>query len=121
MQFMYREWRRRVIRDARTRFFLSFRFVHIRLGRGHAGNDSYYEWNGWALGCFCSCSLLSMTVEGAAMYPTPEETVVVQAAEKLMIETMKRYDPSHDAYHGKLTDSQQTYFYIFIIIILDPF
>ena len=49
-----------------------------------------------------------MTVEGAAMYPTPEETVVVQAAEKLMIETMKRYDTSNEEYKGKLTDSQQT-------------
>ncbi|EMD31329.1 hypothetical protein CERSUDRAFT_119889 [Gelatoporia subvermispora B] len=33
------------------------------------------------------------------MYPSPEETVVVDAAEKLMIETMARYDPSHDAFH----------------------
>lgn len=42
-----------------------------------------------------------MTVENTAAYPTPEETIVVQAAENLMIETMKRYDPSHDAYHGE--------------------
>lgn len=42
-----------------------------------------------------------MSVETVPMYPTAAEAVVVQAAEKLMIETMKRYDPSHDAYHGK--------------------
>ncbi|TBU55335.1 hypothetical protein BD310DRAFT_857013, partial [Dichomitus squalens] len=34
-----------------------------------------------------------------AAYPTPEETAVVAAAERLMTETMARYDPSHDAYH----------------------
>lgn len=34
------------------------------------------------------------------MYPTQSEEAVVQAAEKLMIETMARYDPSHDAFHG---------------------
>ncbi|KAK7463395.1 hypothetical protein VKT23_006750 [Stygiomarasmius scandens] len=33
------------------------------------------------------------------MYPTPDEKVYIDAAEKLMIETMARYDPSHDAYH----------------------
>ncbi|KAI0073455.1 hypothetical protein K474DRAFT_193312 [Panus rudis PR-1116 ss-1] len=33
------------------------------------------------------------------MYPTPEENVVIHAAEKLMKDTMSRYDPSHDAYH----------------------
>ena len=36
----------------------------------------------------------------SASYPTIEEAAVVAAAEKLMIETMARYDPSHDAYHG---------------------
>ena len=36
----------------------------------------------------------------AATYPTQEEAAVVAAAEKLMVETMARYDPSHDAYHG---------------------
>ena len=35
-------------------------------------------------------------------YPTPEEAKVVAAAEKLMEETMARYDPSHDAFHGEL-------------------
>ena len=35
-----------------------------------------------------------------ATYPTQEEAAVVAAAEKLMVETMARYDPSHDAYHG---------------------
>ncbi|OCH94395.1 hypothetical protein OBBRIDRAFT_817234 [Obba rivulosa] len=33
------------------------------------------------------------------MYPSPEEATVIQAAEKLMIDTMARYDPSHDAFH----------------------
>ncbi|KAI0779098.1 hypothetical protein BC629DRAFT_1735987 [Irpex lacteus] len=32
-------------------------------------------------------------------YPTPEEAKVIAAAEKLMEETMARYDPSHDAFH----------------------
>ncbi|RPD61196.1 hypothetical protein L226DRAFT_508012 [Lentinus tigrinus ALCF2SS1-7] len=35
----------------------------------------------------------------SAHYPTKEEAAVVAAAEKLMVETMARYDPSHDAYH----------------------
>ncbi|ESK93961.1 metal dependent phosphohydrolase [Moniliophthora roreri MCA 2997] len=33
------------------------------------------------------------------MYPTPDEKVYIDVAEKLMVETMARYDPSHDAYH----------------------
>ncbi|KAH8099977.1 hypothetical protein BXZ70DRAFT_197627 [Cristinia sonorae] len=33
------------------------------------------------------------------MYPTPEEAIVVRAAERLMSKTMARYDSSHDAYH----------------------
>ncbi|KAF8655061.1 hypothetical protein AX16_003262 [Volvariella volvacea WC 439] len=33
------------------------------------------------------------------MYPTEQERAVIQAAEKIMLETMARYDPSHDAYH----------------------
>ncbi|TFK36634.1 hypothetical protein BDQ12DRAFT_633441 [Crucibulum laeve] len=33
------------------------------------------------------------------MYPTPQEKAVVDAAEQIMIETMARYDPSHDKYH----------------------
>jgi uncharacterized protein len=32
-------------------------------------------------------------------YPSEQERSVISAAEKLMIETMARYDPSHDAYH----------------------
>ncbi|KAI0711975.1 hypothetical protein C8T65DRAFT_574795 [Cerioporus squamosus] len=35
----------------------------------------------------------------SASYPSKEEAVIVAAAEKLMVETMARYDPSHDAYH----------------------
>jgi hypothetical protein len=34
------------------------------------------------------------------MYPTPQEAAVIAAAEQLMTETMARYDPSHDAFHG---------------------
>jgi len=35
------------------------------------------------------------------MYPTPQEKSVIEAAEKIMRDTMARYDPSHDAYHGE--------------------
>jgi uncharacterized protein len=35
------------------------------------------------------------------MYPDPHELAAIAAAEKLMTETMARYDPSHDAYHGQ--------------------
>nr|VWO95907.1 F-actin-capping protein subunit beta [Ganoderma boninense] len=34
-----------------------------------------------------------------ATYPTQQEAALVAAAEKLMVETMARYDPSHDAHH----------------------
>jgi hypothetical protein len=37
---------------------------------------------------------------GVAMYPTSEEKAIIDDAEKLMVETMARYDPSHDAFHG---------------------
>ena len=40
-------------------------------------------------------------VSMAATYPTKEEAALVAAAEKLMMDTMARYDPSHDAYHGR--------------------
>lgn len=33
------------------------------------------------------------------MYPNEHEAALVAAAEALMVETMARYDPSHDAYH----------------------
>ncbi|KZT73639.1 hypothetical protein DAEQUDRAFT_661912 [Daedalea quercina L-15889] len=33
------------------------------------------------------------------MYPTQEDNAVIEAAEKLMAETMARYDPSHDVFH----------------------
>ena len=33
---------------------------------------------------------------------TPNEQAVVAAAEKIMQDTMARYDPSHDAYHGQV-------------------
>ncbi|KAK7032269.1 hypothetical protein VNI00_013228 [Paramarasmius palmivorus] len=35
------------------------------------------------------------------MYPTADEKVYIEVAEKLMAETMAKYDPSHDAYHVK--------------------
>ncbi|KAI0833302.1 hypothetical protein BC628DRAFT_1485415 [Trametes gibbosa] len=35
----------------------------------------------------------------AKMYSTKEEAVIVAAAEELMVKTMARYDPSHDAFH----------------------
>lgn len=34
------------------------------------------------------------------MYPSSEEKEIVQVAEKLMIQVMSRYDPSHDKFHG---------------------
>jgi len=34
------------------------------------------------------------------MYPTPQEKATVNEAEKLMVDIMARYDPSHDKYHG---------------------
>ena len=37
----------------------------------------------------------------AHIYPSDAEKYVIAAAEKLMVETMARYDVSHDAYHGK--------------------
>ncbi|KAH9948701.1 hypothetical protein B0H21DRAFT_777757 [Amylocystis lapponica] len=33
------------------------------------------------------------------MYPSTEEEAVIQAAHRLMVTTMARYDPSHDAFH----------------------
>ncbi|KZT02597.1 uncharacterized protein LAESUDRAFT_762719 [Laetiporus sulphureus 93-53] len=33
------------------------------------------------------------------MYPSDEESAAVKAAEDLMLSTMARYDPSHDAFH----------------------
>ncbi|RDB25912.1 Uncharacterized protein YpgQ [Hypsizygus marmoreus] len=33
------------------------------------------------------------------MYPTENEKAVIEAAEKIMVNTMARYDPSHDGYH----------------------
>lgn len=34
------------------------------------------------------------------MYPSSTEQLVLAAAEKLMVATMARYDPSHDMFHG---------------------
>ena len=34
-------------------------------------------------------------------YPNEAEKQVIAAAERLMVETMARYDVSHDAYHGE--------------------
>lgn len=33
-------------------------------------------------------------------YPSAKEKPALEAAEKLMLETMACYDPSHDAFHG---------------------
>lgn len=68
----------------------------------------------WELhrGGFCRCRVRARTRCGSdtrctffvltsfMVYPTAEQAAVVRAAEKLMEETMARYDPSHDAYHG---------------------
>jgi hypothetical protein len=35
-------------------------------------------------------------------YPSEKERAIIADAEKLMEETMARYDPSHDVYHGEL-------------------
>jgi len=35
------------------------------------------------------------------MHPTPQEKAIIDEAEKIMIENMARYDPSHDQYHGE--------------------
>lgn len=34
------------------------------------------------------------------MYPSATEQLALAAAEKLMVATMARYDPSHDVFHG---------------------
>ena len=41
-------------------------------------------------------------------YPNEKERAAIVAAEKLMVETMARYDPSHDAFHGQLPSSTTT-------------
>lgn len=43
------------------------------------------------------------------MYPTPQEKVIIHEAEKIMIETMARYDPSHDQYHGERISAIEKY------------
>lgn len=37
----------------------------------------------------------------ASTYPSKAEAIVTAAAEDLMVKTMARYDPSHDAFHGQ--------------------
>lgn len=46
-------------------------------------------------------SKVSLTMTTMPAYPTKSEVAVIAAAEKLMVDTMARYDPSHDAYHGR--------------------
>lgn len=46
-------------------------------------------------------SKVSLTMTTMPAYPTKSEAAVIAAAEKLMVDTMARYDPSHDAYHGR--------------------
>lgn len=43
---------------------------------------------------------LSLDMHIQEDYPNEQQRRVVQEAEKLMQETMARYDPSHDVYHG---------------------
>jgi len=38
-------------------------------------------------------------------YPSESEAALVKVIEALMKETMKKYDPSHDALHGTLPDN----------------
>ena len=42
------------------------------------------------------------------MYPTPDEAAVIGTVEAFMVETMARYDPSHDALHGESVKSKET-------------
>lgn len=37
------------------------------------------------------------------VYPSATEQLALAAAEKLMVSTMARYDPSHDVFHGTVT------------------
>ena len=39
------------------------------------------------------------------IYPTAKDIAIINEAEKIMIETMSRYDPSHDAFHGMQSSS----------------
>jgi uncharacterized protein len=43
------------------------------------------------------------------MYPSAQEKIILKEAEKLMVETMARYDPSHDKYHGRRSQSVKTH------------
>jgi uncharacterized protein len=36
-----------------------------------------------------------------SIYPNSKEKAAISAAEKLMVDIMARYDPSHDKYHGQ--------------------
>lgn len=48
----------------------------------------------------------------SAPYPTPQEAVAIAATESLMEETMKNFDPSHDAYHGSRVSSSTCVFLV---------
>ena len=48
------------------------------------------------------CSLIKLLVMMQSDYPNEDQKQVIRVAEKLMEQTMARYDPSHDAYHGEL-------------------
>ena len=50
-----------------------------------------------SISCFQCATMMTVS---ATTYPTPDDAAVVHVAERLMEETMARYDPSHDAYHG---------------------
>jgi len=46
------------------------------------------------------------------MYPNQMESAAIRAAERLMTQTMARYDPSHDVYHGQsCTSTRQKHVY----------
>ena len=50
---------------------------------------------------------ICLHLSSSQMYPTPQEKAVVHEAEKIMIETMARYDPSHDQYHGERNSNRK--------------
>ena len=76
-------------------------FHYLFLVNDHLGSRAL----GWPL-VLCGIELVVDAYRGigrtmAVEYPTESEAKVVEAAEKLMVETMARYDPSHDAFHGQ--------------------
>ena len=58
-------------------------------------------WQTTSLFVFSHISRILIFIIITRMYPTPQEQAIIHEAEKIMIETMARYDPSHDQYHGE--------------------